>query len=343
MSLISDRNHENRLKEFNINIKTIYSDGDNKYEKNSNGTKNEDLTRGIIVEKDYYVNNSFKKRLYGFDPRIEYAFIKGEQVGKTYDCPNCRMITKITESIERCPFCGSHFNLDYKNKDLGSKNTYDLVLHNNKYIIFTLLLDLFVSFAISFYYFHKVSRTFNMFDILKASGVALGIALVLFFIFYLVDAFIVLLPIRVKKDIINKSDRKVWEDLERRNIAYNTFYNNLHSELDKLYYVDNKCSIIDYDIIDYSNFKLAEDAGSLYLSTDVLMREVKYEKNRLFVQTKTKHLVFRRSTKPIKYTKDGEINVINCHNCGASIDVTSDKCKYCDTENNYNQEWYLYK
>lgn len=340
MSLISERNHENRLKKLNINIKTIYSDGDKKYIKNTDNSYNDDIIKGIRIEKDYYINNKLIKKLYGFDPRIEYSYIKGEQIGSEYDCPNCRMKTVITENIEQCPFCGSYMNLDYLNKDLGSKNTYDYVLHSKLYIVLTLIFDLLISFGISFLYFHKVSRTFNTIDIIKASGVALAIALVLFFIFYLIDGLIVTIPIRIKKSKINNNDKKVWKDLYERHISSTTFYNNFHYELDRYYYTDNT-NVIDYDIIDYYNFKYGEDASYKYISLDALIRVVSYEKNSIKDVTKPRKLVFVKSSKPITYTEDGKINMINCHNCGASIDVTSEKCSYCDTHNNYNQEWYL--
>ena len=37
------------------------------------------------------------------------------------------------------------------------------------------------------------------------------------------------------------------------------------------------------------------------------------------------------------------VNIIKCHNCGASIDATAGKCNYCDSEIPYLQEWILIK
>ena len=34
-------------------------------------------------------------------------------------------------------------------------------------------------------------------------------------------------------------------------------------------------------------------------------------------------------------------NIIKCHNCGASIDVTKSICDYCGTRVNSYQEWYM--
>jgi NMD protein affecting ribosome stability and mRNA decay len=40
--------------------------------------------------------------------------------------------------------------------------------------------------------------------------------------------------------------------------------------------------------------------------------------------------------------KDG-VNVIKCHNCGATIDATEKMCSYCHTEIKYLQDWILQK
>ncbi|MBR6072804.1 MAG: hypothetical protein IKP76_00585 [Bacilli bacterium] len=343
MSLISERNHEKKLSDYKINIKTLYSDGDKIVEKNSNNSRNDELTKGIRVEKDYFVNNKLSKKLYGFDPRIEYSYINSEDIGTDFDCPNCRMITHVTEKIESCPFCGSHLNLDYKNKDMGSKTTYDLAIVNKKYILYALITAVIISIIIAFFYFYNTGRTYNIYDVGKTVGIGLVSALILFFAFYMVDSLIVLLPIKLKKDKINKNDEKVWKDLDERQISYVTFYNNLHYELDKYYYVESKGDIIDYDVIDYYNFKLVEDASNLYLSMDIIVREVMYEKGKIKTKVNRLKTTFKKNNKPVIKTDDGKIHTINCHNCGASIDVTSEKCNYCDTPNNYNQEWYLSK
>ena len=343
MSLISERNHETKLSEKNINIRTLYSDGNKMYEKNTDNSRNDELPKGIRVEKDYFINNKLVKKLYGFDPRIEYSFINSQAIGTKYDCPNCRMISNITEKIERCPFCDSYFNLDYKNKNMGSKNTYDLAIVSKKYIIVALITAVIISCFLSFLYFYKTGRTYNIYDIGKTAAIGLACAGVLFFAFYLIDSLIILLPIKIKKDKINKSDAKVWKDLDDRQVSYITFYNNLHYELDKYYYTDNDSNIIDYDIIDYFDFKLVEDASNLYLTMDIVIREVTFEKNKIKKKTIIKKATFKKNNKPVVKTDDGEIHTINCHNCGASIDVTSEKCNFCDTPNNYNQEWYLTK
>ena len=341
MSLISERNHETKLNNYKINIKTLYSDGDKIVEKNTDNSKNDELSKGIRVEKDYFINGKLIKKLFGFDPRIIYSFVNSQAIGTMYDCPNCRMITKISEKTERCPYCDSHYNIDYKNKNMGSKNTYDLAIVSKKYILYALITALIIAIILSFIYFYKTGRTYNIYDIGKTIGIGLAAALVLFFAFYLIDSLIVLLPIKLKKDKINKNYEKVWKDLDDRKVSYFTFYNNLHYELDKYYFTDNESNVIDYDIIDYYNFKLVEDASNLYLSLDIVIREITYDKDKVKSKLKILKTTFKKNNKPVIYTDDGEVHTINCHNCGASIDVTSDKCKFCDTPNNYNQEWYL--
>lgn len=36
-----------------------------------------------------------------------------------------------------------------------------------------------------------------------------------------------------------------------------------------------------------------------------------------------------------------DVNMIKCHSCGVSIDVTNKICPYCHTEIKYLQEWIL--
>ena len=49
---------------------------------------------------------------------------------------------------------------------------------------------------------------------------------------------------------------------------------------------------------------------------------------------------FEKSNEQILDLKAGS-NIISCHNCGASIDVTKSKCDYCGTKINGYQQWYL--
>lgn len=56
---------------------------------------------------------------------------------------------------------GTHYNIDYQNKDLGSKYHYDRVLRNTTYRIVTAIIDLIISIILSFIFIKGTSRTFK--------------------------------------------------------------------------------------------------------------------------------------------------------------------------------------
>ena len=57
MTLISDKYQNEKLNKLNINIKTKFIVGDKILERNSNNTYNDNIDKGIIALKEYYLNN----------------------------------------------------------------------------------------------------------------------------------------------------------------------------------------------------------------------------------------------------------------------------------------------
>ena len=128
MSFVSNNFHEKKLNKYGINIKTKYIVGNTILERNFDNSLNDDIVSGIRCEKDYYIKNNLVHKETNFDSRIEYTFISKEMEQKDYKCPNCGMNGKIKDFISGCPYCRTTYNIDYTNKDLGSKYHYDLVL-----------------------------------------------------------------------------------------------------------------------------------------------------------------------------------------------------------------------
>ena len=131
MPLVSENFQYKRLKEFGINIKTKYFVGNNIYERNTDASINDDIISGIRCEKEYYVANKLVHKENDFDSRIEYTFISKKMENKKYKCLNCGMQSKLKDFVDGCSYCGTYYNIDYTNKDLGSKYHYDRVLRNN--------------------------------------------------------------------------------------------------------------------------------------------------------------------------------------------------------------------
>lgn len=342
MARIVEKLHDQRLKKFGINIKTKYKNDNFILERNSDNSKNDDIKKSIILEKDYYKNGILMKKLFNFDPRIEYTFISSQNENSMNTCPNCGYTDKVSNFLNGCPYCGTNYNIDYTDKDLGSKYHYDMAVNSNNYIKITLLVDIVISLIIFFLYIKSTSRTFNIYDIVKfiLGGLLMGSAL--FYVFYLLDALILLIPIKNYKEKLNKLQTEFWVSMSKKNIDKLKFYNNLNFELQNYYYgnIEKNQNVIDYDIVDYNNFKYYLENNKTYIQVNVNIRVVRIIKNKIISKMEKETFTLEKNEGIVQKLNNG-INVINCHNCGASIDVLDNCCSYCKTVNNYTQEWYL--
>lgn len=334
MALIVDVFHKNKLNKFNINIKTNYIVGNNILERNSNGTKNDDIKSGIRCGKEYYVNNELRHTENEFDSRIEYTFVSKDLEKENYKCLNCGMNYKVSDNNLNCPYCGTYYNIDYIDKDLGTKYHYDRVLRSNLYRIITGIVDLGISLLLSFIFLKSTSRTFNIYDISKVFIYGIILSLILYYFFYLIDAYIVLAPIKKYKDKMNKKQAEFWE---KSKIDKKNFFNNFNLEIRKYYY--NQENIIDYDIIDYLDFEEFKKDNDRYVYVSAEIRVVSFANNKFISKYKKEKFIFKHNG-DVKKLNAGP-NIIKCANCGTSIDVLKDKCEYCNTEIKYLQEWVL--
>lgn len=337
--MITEKEHENKLRELGINIKTKYMTDNGILERNTDHSKNDNILEGIVLLKEYYYKNNKIHTENIFDSRILYSYVfnKNEEEVK---CPNCGNLEKIDSSIDGCPYCGTCYNIDYENKNLGSKYYYDLKIKDKSYIIKTFIIDLVVSFIVSLIFIVKTGRTFTIFDMSKVLIGTFFIGTLLFFFFYYMDAFIILSSLKRKKEQINQKQIEFWNKMKKIGIDKKAFYNNLNYDL-RNYYYTNKSSIIDYDILDYNSFDYEEINGELFVNVDLDIRLVEFIDGKIKPKLEKKKYRFKK----VKVDKmiDKSINIINCPNCGASIDVTKNECEYCGTKINYLQEWYLVK
>lgn len=335
MPLISDNFQIKKLNKYKINIKTKYIVGNDLLERNTDNTKNDDIKNGIRCKKEYYLNNNLTHTEDLFDSRIEYTFISKDVENKDYTCPNCGMHSKLKDFIDGCPYCQTYYNIDYTKKDLGSKYHYDQVLRSNTYKIVTGIVDVIISLILSYIFIKTTSRTFNGFDISKIFIYGLILSLILYYFFYIIDAYIVLTPIKNYKEKENQKQEEFWESTK---IDKKKFYNNLNYELRKYYY--SKDNIIDYDIIDYLSFNNFTKNNQEYIKITAEVRVVYYKNNKITSRIIKDTYLLKHHTDNIQSLKEGE-NIIKCHNCGASIDITQGECSYCHTKTKYLQEWTL--
>lgn len=335
MALVSDNYHQKKLNENNINIKTKYIVDSNVLERNTDNSKNDDVNKGMIIKKEYYRNKILIYTQKFFDSRIEYTFISKELENKPFTCENCGMKSKIKNFIDGCPYCGTSYNIDYTDKDLGSKYHYDLVLRSNKYKIVTAIVDLIISMIFSFIFIKFTSRTFNSYDISKIFIYGFILSVILYYFFYLMDAYIILGPIKKYKEKENEKQMNFWETTK---IDKKTFFNNLNYELKKKYY--SMKNIIDYDILDYTNLDYYKNNDNEYISIKANLRIVFLKNNKIKSKYITDTYILKYIKDDIIILKDGA-NLIRCHNCGASIDVNNNSCKYCGSKLKYFQKWII--
>lgn len=335
MALISETYQKEKLKRYGINIRTKYIVGNKILEKNTNDSVNDNIERGIRCQKEYYIDNKLAHKEKLFDSRIEYTYIMDNNINEEYECPNCGMKSPLKDFIDGCPYCKTYYNMDYSEKDLGSKYHYDRVLKSNIYRVITLIVDIIISIIISFIFIKLTSRTFNNYDIIKIFIYGIILSLILYYFFYIADAYIILSPIKKFKDKENKKQIEFWQ---RTKINKKTFFNNLNYEIRKKYY--SKENIIDYDILDYTNFKDNEVNGVLYVDVTADLRIVTYENKKLKSKIITQTYTMKQNKNTLLNLGTKE-NIIRCANCGASIDVTKGKCEYCHSEIKYLQEWIL--
>lgn len=337
MPLISENYQINKLKKYNINIKTKYIVDNNTYEKNTDNSYNDDIKSGIRYEKEYYLDNKLIHKENKFDSRIEYTFISKDMENKDYTCPNCGINSKLKNFVDGCPYCNTYYNIDYINKDLGSKYHYDRVLSSNKYRIITGIFDLIISIILSYLYIKNTSRTFNNYDIYKIFIYGVILSLILYYLFYVIDAYILLMPIKLYKDYKNKLEMKFWNE---NDISKKTFFNNINYELRKYYYL--KDNIIDFDILDFTDYKRYKVNNNEFIKVTATIRLVYFKNNKIKSKYIKNKYILRHVSEDTLVLKPGE-NIITCPNCGASIDANLGKCSYCDTKIKSLQAWVLEK
>ena len=335
MPLISDISQKNKLKKYNINIKTKYIVGNSILERNTDDSHNDDIVSGIRCEKEYYLKGKQLHSEKKFDSRIEYTFISQKEENTNYKCPNCGMESKLKDFIDGCPYCGTYYNIDYTDKDMGGKYHYDRVLRNTTYRLVTAVVDIIISLLLAYLFIKATSRTFNSYDISKIFIYGGILSLILYYLFYIIDGYIILGPIKRYKDNQNKKQREFWE---RTKIDKKVFYNNFNYEVRNMYY--SKSDIVDYDVIDFDDFKEFKKDDTLYVKVKAYVRIVRFINNKFVSKFEDEEYTFKKNNEDTLKLKDGA-NIIKCHNCGASIDATKGSCEHCGTKIKYLQEWIL--
>lgn len=181
MAFISETLQMRRLTESGVNIKTTYIvDGTLRY-RSTDGTCQDDVHSGIRCRKEYFRQGKLLHTEKIFDSRMEYTYVSGMDEEAQHTCENCGFTGKVKEFVNGCPCCDAASNIDYADKELGSKHHYDLVLQSPVYRIVTGVVDYIVSFLLCSLWIINTSRTFNGYDVGKIFIYSTILAMILYY------------------------------------------------------------------------------------------------------------------------------------------------------------------
>ena len=325
MAFISETLQMRRLTESGVNIKTTYIvDGTLKY-RSTDGTCQDDVHSGIRCRKEYFRQGKLLHTEKIFDSRMEYTYVSGMDEEAQHTCENCGFTGKVKEFVNGCPCCDAASNIDYADKELGSKHHYDLVLQSPVYRIVTGVVDYIISFLLCSLWIINTSRTFNGYDVSKIFIYSTILAMILYYFFYLCDAYAVLGPVRRYKEKQNRRQQEFWTGT---GIDKKRFYNNLNYEAGRRYY--SRPNVIDYDIMDYTGLQEHVENGILCVDVELQVRLVYLRGGR--ITSAYQKDTFSLSHNDRVMTMDSGIHVIKCPKCDANIDVTKGVCEYCGSE-----------
>lgn len=112
---------------------------------------------------------------------MEYTYVSGMDEEAQHTCENCGFTGKVKEFVNGCPCCDAASNIDYADKELGSKHHYDLVLQSPVYRIVTGVVDYIISFLLCSLWIINTSRTFNGYDVSKIFIYSTILAMILYY------------------------------------------------------------------------------------------------------------------------------------------------------------------
>ena len=322
MAFLAESLQSKKLKENNIIIKTTYITDRKFAVRTTDYSVNDNVTGGIRCKKEYFLSGKCAHVEQLFDSRMKYTFVSMDLENTPFTCPNCGFGGTMKDFLEGCPYCETAPNMEYVDRDLGSKYTYDLVLKNPLYRVITAIVDLLVSLLLSALFIINTSRTFNGYDIGKIFLYGMILSLLLYYLFYICDAYMILDIVKRHKNKQNEKQENFWK---RTNLDKKKVYSALYIAATKKYFAQPQ--VIDFDILDYTDFQ--ETAENLVTAT-VQVRFILLKGTKFIPKYCQDKLTIKNSDTPIKL--DAGINVIKCRNCNANLDLSTDLCPYCGTK-----------
>ena len=330
---ISEKLHYKRLNLKNIVIEEIYKHDDKKEKvlvRSTDGLRNDTIINCKKIEKRYFYNN---KGIYiekEFDKDATYSYYFGSKDESEITCPNCGYYGKKVDFFDGCPYCGTNFNIDYDIKGARFSDSFKEIINTKWYKVVVLILSLIGLIVLNI--------------ITKNHIVTALLSLIYFFIFLVLSHLILtvlLIPYIIlhiskggKKNTIIDKIKNIDDGIKPTKLL-----NDLNFVLNNYYYNGEKnpkyTNLIDFDIIKYDNVVLSEDKNSVIIQ--YVIRKIYFIDNKISKELNTSKIKLRKNK--INDLIQSGYTVIECKNCGASIDITSKECEYCKTPTNYKNEW----
>lgn len=342
MARISDFSQMKKLDRLGINIRTLYLDGEGTAERNTDGSRNDNVASGIRLKKFYFLKGRLVHETDRFDSRIKYRYMVEGEDGEHFVCPNCAAPAEENSLEEGCPYCGTFFNIDYDDKLAGAKVHYDMLVSSLPYRLSVSLLALAGAGFLLWLYVRLTGRALDLFDRLKISAFGLIAWGLLYFLFYWLEAKILLPPLLAAKERKNWEEKRFLSRLEEQGISQKSFINALHFELSRLYYTPES-PVIDFDIESFESFEDFMTEGPeehLGVRLRLVLRLVFFEKGRIREKRmKKKFVLIHEARAELKLS--GNVKVIRCKNCGGSVNAVTGRCENCKTLYPAFSSWHL--
>lgn len=332
--MISDKVHEKRLLKKDVVIVTDYYDNGSAKERSSDHSRADDVKSGVILAKKYYMHGKLLHQETEFNPGMLYSFIFPKTDDGKVQCPNCGGTGEDAVFSDGCPYCGAFYNMEYQSELLGGREHSDYVVQERKNLLFPLILIMLVCMSVGSFITVTTGRTSTIFDYGKGAliGAIVG------GIIYLIYA-----ASKSKSALTSKEIRKKYEqdlvmtrfknDLSANGLTMSSFANNLNLGLRDYYFgseSEETKNIIDFDVLDYRGQNLIRQDGKVLVSTDLSIRLVSGDGEKVWADEQVKRVRLIKSAKAGVKQKAG-LNITKCPYCGASIDLTERKCSYCGT------------
>lgn len=332
--VVSVKLHKKRLKEKGIVINEVYENEQFRYLRSSDGEEAHSIYKASKVEKSYYHNNKLLYKDTDFNPEVKYTYVINNKDSKI-SCSQCGNVGKVSDFYDGCPYCGAHFNIDYASKKKsGEYKAKEILEMEPLKRIYKILV-----FGCTLFYFTQMIRTDDGYAAILFTLIMLPIFMfMIYFLGVIIASPYLMYKLFNYKDLANDIIY-----IRKKKMDNHKIISDLHFELLKYYY-DFKVSpenkdLIDFEIIDYIKYKIKYVGKENHIIIKFKVRKYFFKDNE-FIKKEVIEMVTLKQNYNYVYDNDG-MEYIECKNCGASIDLSKQKCEYCNTSVTSNNFWVL--